>query len=105
MRFPNTITSFQSTWSYRGAWRNYNGLLAGDFANHLAVNHSLHFVDPITHVHTNNIESHWPSLRHRLSRGGIPKDQMDSHIAEHLWHLDCKNRDPFQGIKAVYPVQ
>ena len=70
----------------------------------------LHFVDPITHVHTNNIESHWRSLRHRLSRGGIRKDQLDSHISEHLWHLDCKNRgaDPFQDlmedIKAVYPV-
>ena len=35
------------------AWRGYNGLLAGGFANHLAINHSLHFVNPITHMHTN----------------------------------------------------
>ena len=35
------------------AWSGYNGLLAGNFA----VNHSPHFVDPITHVHTINIVS------------------------------------------------
>jgi hypothetical protein len=29
-------------------------LLAGGFAEHLTVNHSLHFVDLITHVDTNN---------------------------------------------------
>ena len=93
------------------AWRGYNGLLAGGFANHLTVNHSLHFVDPITHVHTNNIESRWQSLRHRLSRGGIRQNQVDSHILEYLWRLYCENRgvDPFQelidGIKTVYPIQ
>ena len=49
------------------AWRGYNGLLAGGFANHLAVNHSLHFINLITHMHTNNIVFRWRSLRHRLS--------------------------------------
>ena len=64
-------------------------------------------MDPITHMHTNNIESR---LR-RLSRGGVRQNQVDSHILEYLWHLDCENRgvDPFQelieDIKTVYPVQ
>jgi hypothetical protein len=75
-------------------------LVSCGFTNHLAVNHSLHFVDPITHMHTNNIVSCWRYLRHRLSRGGIRKDQLDSHIFEHLWHLDCNNcgADPFQEL-------
>ena len=93
------------------AWRGYNGLLVGGFANHLTVNLSLHFVDPIIHVHTNNIESRWQALRNKLSQGGIWQNQVDSHILEYLWRLDCENRsaDPFleliEDIKTVYPVQ
>ena len=82
------------------AWRSYNGLLVGRFANHLTVSHSLYFIDPITHVHTNNIQPCWQPLPHRLSRGGIRQNQMDSHISEYLWHLDCDNRgaDPFEEL-------
>ena len=64
-----------------------------------------------THVTMNNIESSWRSLWHRLSREGILQKQMDSHIVEHLWFMDCTNCDaePFheliQDIKTVYPVQ
>lgn len=91
-------------------WRGYNGLLGGGFAAHLTVNHSVNFVDPVTNVHTNNIESRWRALRHRLSRGGIRRNQIDVHLAEHLWRQDCENRaaDPFQemieDIRLVYPV-
>ena len=93
------------------AWRGYNGLFAGGFVNHLTVNHYLHFVNLITHVHTNNIEFRWRSLQHRLSRGGVWQNQVDSHISEYLLCLDCENRgaDPFQELiednKTVYPVQ
>jgi hypothetical protein len=50
------------------------------------------------------------SLNYSIRRGDVfffPK----SHITEHLWHLNCKNRcvDSFQDlmedIKAVYRVQ
>ena len=76
-----------------------------NFADLLIVNHSLHFMDPITHVDSNNIESRWRSLRHMLSRGEILQNQVDSHIYEYLWH---RGVDPFQelieDIKTVYPV-
>ena len=92
------------------SWRGYNGLLAGGFAAHLRVNHSVTFVDPQTNAHTNNIELRWRALRHRLSRGGIRREQIDVHLCEHLWRQDCANRaaNPFQelmeDIREVYPV-
>jgi len=54
-------------------WRGYNGLMVRGFAAHLTVNHSYHFVDPVTGVHTNTIESQWRSFRRRLSRGVFEK--------------------------------
>jgi len=44
---------------YTDCWRGYNGLMVRGFAVHLTVNHSHHFVDPVTGVHMNTIESQW----------------------------------------------
>lgn len=53
---------------------------------HFTVNHSKNFVDPITKVHTQKIERLWRELKRIKHRyNGIPRNQIDLHLAEFLW--------------------
>jgi hypothetical protein len=42
----------------RGEWKGYNGLEAIEYP-HTSVCHTRHFVDPVSGVHTQKIESSW----------------------------------------------
>ena len=67
-------------------WRAYNGL----------VDHSKNFVDPETGCHTQMIESHWRALKRRLTRGGIRKEYLADHFAEHIFMKD--KEDVFMAL-------
>lgn len=47
---------------YTDCWRGYNDLTLLGYT-HLTVNHSKHFVDPLTKIHTNTIEGTWSALK------------------------------------------
>ena len=40
-------------------WRSYRQIQGRTGLSHRTVNHSINFVEPITGVHTQNIESYW----------------------------------------------
>jgi len=57
---------------YSDLWKAYRHIDKTDKKfKHFTVNHSLHFVDPDTKVHTNGIESIWRVAKHQIKKMGI----------------------------------
>ena len=68
-------------------WSAYNGIssLPG-VAGHSTVNHSIHFVDPSTGVHTQNVESYWNRIKPKLKRmRRCHKEMLASYLDEFIW--------------------
>ena len=77
---PNTtIHSDQwQTYSRVGSLMNVN--------THATVNHSLHFVGPVTGVHTQTIESYWARVKSKFKKmKGCHESQLPSYLAEFMW--------------------
>ena len=91
-------------------WAAYNGIeKLGLGYIHKTVNHSEHFVDPITGAHTQRIESTWHALkRHLFPRSGTQKHLYSTYFAEHCIRKKylTKSPNPFvtflELIKRVY---
>ena len=55
-------------------------------SGHETVNHSLHFVDPVTGVHTQAIESYWNRTKIKLKKmKGVSENQLPSRLDEFMW--------------------
>ena len=77
-------------------WAGYKNLDQYGY-NHMTVNHSENFVDPITGANTQKIEASWNILKKRLGRGGVRKSAMSLHLSEYMYqkHLRKEGGDPF----------
>ena len=75
-------------------WIGYNYI-------HQTVNHSVHFVDPVTGANTQRIESEWGHVKTKLVRTmrGTSSTLLPGHLAEYWWKkLHAKT--PFNDIVA-----
>ena len=55
-------------------------------STHNTVNHSLHFVDPVTGVHTQNVESYWNRVKGKFKRmKGVHEEMLSSYLDEFMW--------------------
>jgi hypothetical protein len=68
---------------------------------HLTVNHSENFVDPVTGAHTQTVERLWKSAKERNKRQfGTRRAMMESYFIEFIWRRKVKlaAQDPFDAI-------
>lgn len=78
----------RDTTVYSDEWSAYRQLSTRllQVASHGTVNYSLHFVDPVTGVHTQNIESYWNRAKLKLKRmKGCHADQLPSYLDKFMW--------------------
>ena len=102
---PGT-TVWSDEWS---AYHNVSTL--PNVSSHQTVNHSLHFKDPVTGVHTEHIESYWSRVKTKLKRmKGCHRHQLASYLDEFMWfeRHGCTVRQAFDNIcrdiALKYPV-
>jgi transposase-like protein len=82
----------EGTTIYTDCWKGYNNLNNIGY-NHKTVNHSKHFVDPITKVHTQSIEATWGAFKRNLMPIHRNKKNIMLHIKEYQWRRNNKNKN------------
>ncbi|GBL91060.1 hypothetical protein AVEN_184440-1 [Araneus ventricosus] len=88
-------------------WSSYQCLSDEGFV-HLAVNHSMHFVEPDTGAHTQSIEGMWNVIKRGLNGTNHVKGQFDSYMAVYMWKWKNSTAELWMAslldmIKEVYP--
>ena len=97
---------------HSGEWSAYNQVSSlPTVSSHSTVNHSLHFVDPVTGTHTQNVESYWSRAKLKLKRmKGCLAPELTSYLDEFMWRerYGKTSRQAFSSvcgdIAAQYPV-
>ena len=74
---------------YTDCWLGYNGLSSLGFI-HSTVDHSKHFIDPVTGTNTQRIEAIWTRLRLKMVKQMKLSPLIDSHLIEHWYRLKYK---------------
>lgn len=78
---------------YSDCWAAYVSLESLGYI-HGTVNHSEHFKDPVTGIHTNNIEGTWNLVRRSFPRFGTTKEHYASYLIEFMFRRKYLNDKP-----------
>lgn len=69
-----------------GAYRRLEQHLPNHVARHRVVVHAHNFVDPLTGVHTQEVESSWANLKEGIKRRkGVSKADLQSYLDDRMW--------------------
>ena len=73
-------------------WRGYLNIEEELDVRHETVNHSKHFTDPETGVHTNTIEGLWNGIKQQIAPRSRNKNLIENHLLEFIWRKRNKDR-------------
>lgn len=73
-------------------WRGYGFLSKSSDYIHEKVNHSLHFKDPTTQVHTNTIEGTWAAIKSKIAKRYRCEGGIENHIHAFIWRRQNETR-------------
>ena len=67
-------------------WSAYRQLSTKTNITYKTVNHSQHFVDPITRVHTQAIERYWSKTKYQFKKmKGVLHEKLPGYLDERMW--------------------
>lgn len=79
-------------------WKGYLNINRVLGFQHDTVNHSVNFVNPINHAHTQNIESYWAKQKLRIKKmKGLKKDLIQEYLNEFMWRDKVKD-ESYQNL-------
>ena len=70
---------------FSDCWAAYNNAKKKLRLDHQTVNHSKHFKDPGSGMHTNTIEGNWNGIKMTISPRNRTADHIDDHLHEFIW--------------------
>jgi len=80
-------------------WAAYSQISSAGYS-HSSVNHSLHFVDPITGTHTQHIESYWSRAKAKLKRmHGTCDDHLPEYLDEFMYMEGKIRKNSKRGVR------
>lgn len=82
----------KGTTVYTDLWKGYKNINKLGY-KHGTVNHSKYFKDPITKVHTNNIESLWNAVKQGIPIRNRNKKYIYLHLKEYQWRRRYKENN------------
>lgn len=100
---PGTEVHTDDWATYRNMDRQINNVAA-----HQVVVHRRHFVDPVSGVHTQEVESCWNNLKlGQKMRRGLKREDLQSYLDEQMWRQwrGGGRQQIMQNFLAILPLQ